>query len=65
MSKKRPDKKIILLEPSFKDILVCRDKASRPYIEVFVQEPENVSSKGLGILFGILEISDSSEDLPT
>jgi hypothetical protein len=62
MSKKRPDKKIILLEPSFKDILVCRDKASRPYIEVFVQEPENVSQQGLGILFGILEISDSSED---
>jgi len=62
MSKKRPDKKIILLEPSFKDILVCRDKSSRPYIEVFVQEPENVSQQGLGILFGILEISDSSED---
>ena len=62
MSKKRSDKKIAFLEPSFKDILVCKDKDSRPYMEIFAQEPENISQQGLGILFGILEINDNSED---
>lgn len=62
MSKKRLDKKNFFLEPQFKDVLVCQTKNLRPYLEVFVQEPENVSQQGLGTLFGILEINDHSED---
>lgn len=62
MSRIKPEKKILLLEPSFNDILVCQKKEFRPYLEVMIQEEENVSHKNLGTLLGILEINDESED---
>ncbi|HLN18720.1 MAG TPA: hypothetical protein VK255_00950, partial [Patescibacteria group bacterium] len=62
MTKKRLEKKILTLEPNFREILVCRSKNARPYLEVFVCEPENVFLEKLGILFGVLEINDDSQD---
>ena len=62
MSRYKTDKKIPVLEPFFENILVCNDKRLRPYIEIFVSEPENVSQQRLGNLMGILEIEDDSED---
>lgn len=60
--KKKIDRKISTLQPYFKDVLVCKDKKERPYLEVFVQEPENVMLENLGTIAGILEITDYSED---
>lgn len=62
MTKKRLDKKIPVLEPNFREILVCKPKNARPYLEVFVYEPENVFLENLGTLFGVLEINDDSPD---
>lgn len=62
MPKKKTDKKILPLEAAFKDILVCEKSDWRPYIETFVQEPENITEAGLGTLAGIFEITDQSED---
>ncbi|HPN96499.1 MAG TPA: hypothetical protein PLK35_01910 [Candidatus Moranbacteria bacterium] len=62
MTKKRLEKIIPSLKPEFKDILVCREKEIRPMLEIFAQEPENVFQEGLGTIFGILEITDNSED---
>jgi len=62
MSKKRTEKRIITLESFFENILVCNDKDQRPYIENFYYEAENITQERLGTLFGILEISDDSED---
>ncbi|MFA6047533.1 MAG: hypothetical protein WCV59_00315 [Parcubacteria group bacterium] len=62
MSRKKPDKNIVFLEPSFREILVCKPKNARPYMEVFVHEPENVFQQNLGTLFGVLEINDESPD---
>lgn len=62
MSKKKPDKKILCLEGDFKDILVCKKKELRPYIEIFVETPQNITQQSLGTLAGIFEITDDSED---
>lgn len=62
MAKKGTDKKIALLEPSFRDILVCHDKKKKPFLEIFILEPEHISQENLGTLFGIFEITDNSED---
>jgi len=62
MSKKINEKRIVTLDSSFENILVCNDKSLRPYIETFYFEAENISQKKLGTLFGILEISDDSND---
>jgi hypothetical protein len=62
MSKKRNDKKIMILEPAFQDILVCRDPQKRPNMEIFVAEPENIFQENLGKIAGIFEIIDNSED---
>ena len=62
MPKKKSDKKIECFSASFNDILICQKPAERPYVEVFVEEPENVTRQNLGILAGILEITDDSED---
>lgn len=62
MPKKRTEKRIITLESSFENILVCNAKNQRPYIETFYYEAENITQEKLGTLFGILEISDDSED---
>ncbi|HAI73768.1 MAG TPA: hypothetical protein DCS28_04185 [Candidatus Moranbacteria bacterium] len=62
MPKKKPDKKIFSLEPVFKDILVCNKKEYRPFLETLVEKPENISRQNLGVLFGIFQIDDRSED---
>jgi hypothetical protein len=62
MSKKKNDKKIISLEPQFKDVFVCHDQKLRPYQELFVVQSENVSGENLGYIAGIFEIADNSED---
>ena len=62
MAKRKNEKKIITLESFFENILVCNDKDLRPYIETFYHEAENVTQERLGTLFGILEVSDDSED---
>ncbi|OGI29214.1 MAG: hypothetical protein A2288_00385 [Candidatus Moranbacteria bacterium RIFOXYA12_FULL_44_15] len=62
MSRIRPDKKITRLEPTFADVLVCKNAKERPMLEIFTQEPENISQQNLGKIIGILEIDDQSED---
>lgn len=62
MTKKKQDKKTSDLAPNFDDILVCNNKRLRPYLEVFVQESENVAHHNLGTLIGVLEITDDSDD---
>lgn len=62
MPRKKPDKKIPRLESDFQDILVCRDAKLHPYMEIFVQEAENITQENLGTLLGVLEITDISED---
>ncbi len=62
MSRSRSDKKISYLDSSFKDILVCKKNERRPYMEIFIQEPENIGEQSLGTIAGILEIVDDSED---
>jgi hypothetical protein len=62
MPRRKFEKKILLLEPSFSDVLACRKKEFRPYLEVMIQEGENISHDSLGTLLGILEITDESED---
>jgi hypothetical protein len=62
MPKKITPKKNFFLEASFEEILVCKKKALKPYMEIFVEEPENISQKNLGIIAGIFQINDESED---
>ncbi len=62
MARKKPERKIISLEPSFNDILVCQKKEHRPFLEILIEKPENVSRQNLGVLFGIFQIDDRSED---
>jgi serine/threonine protein phosphatase PrpC len=62
MLKKKLGKKIIEMESFFEEVLVCNDKKNRPFLEVFVHEPENIAQKDLGALLGIFEINDDSED---
>ena len=62
MTKRKSDKKISTLEPFFENIFVCNNKKIRPFLEVFVHEPENVVQQNLGTLLGIFEITDTSED---
>ena len=62
MPPKKTDKKILPLEATFRDILVCEKSGLRPYIETFVQEPGNITEASLGTLAGIFEITDQSED---
>jgi len=62
MSRIKSDKKIPELEPYFESILFCNEKKLRPFIEIFICEPENVAQQKLGTLLGIFEISDFSED---
>lgn len=62
MPTKKRGAKIVFLEPRFNDILIHQKSAFQPFIEVFIQEGENVAQKNLGTLFGVLEITDLSED---
>jgi len=62
MSKKRNEKRITTLESFFENILVCNDRDLRPFIETFHCEAENIEQEKLGTLFGIMEITDDSEE---
>ncbi len=55
-------KRILLLEPAFDQILVSSKNGLEPYLEIFIQEGENVAQKKFGTIFGVLEITDHSED---
>jgi len=45
-----------------KDVFVCKKNNFKPFLEIFVQEPENVNQDNLGVIAGILEITDESEE---
>lgn len=62
MARRKTDKKISSLEPFFESIFVCNHNRLRPFIEVFVHEPENVAQQNLGTLLGVFEVTDLSED---
>ncbi len=62
MARIKPESKIIGVKPVFDSILVCNSKQLRPYIEILVQEPENIDGQNLGTLIGIFEVTDTSED---
>ena len=62
MPKKKNDKKTPILKPEFQNILICKKKEQRPFLEILVEEPENISRKNLGVLVGIFQINDYSED---
>ena len=62
MQKKSVERKIIKIEPAFNDVFVCKNNASRPCLEIFIQEPENIAQQNLGVLFGVFEVDDVSED---
>ena len=62
MSRNRTNKKIPEFDFSFNDISFCNDKKIKPFIEAFIQEPGNINQQGLGTIFGIFEITDTSED---
>ena len=50
------------LEPNFHDILICKKNDCRPFLEILIEEPENISHHSLGTLVGIFQIDDRSED---
>ena len=62
MAARKSKKRITTLESFFENILVCNDRKLRPFIETFYYDPENIAQEKLGTLFGIIEISDDSED---
>jgi hypothetical protein len=62
MARNKPENKIIGIKPVFESILVCNDRHLEPFIEIVVQEPENITSQNLGTLIGVLEVTDDSED---
>jgi hypothetical protein len=62
MTRKKMDNKIPRLEPQFHDVLICKKNDCRPFLEVLIEEPENITHQNLGILVGIFQIDDRSED---
>lgn len=50
------------LKPEFNDILISQSGRMAPFIEIFVAEPENVFQENLGIIVGIFEVTDQTED---
>lgn len=62
MTRKKPNNRIIEVKPEFESILVCHDKKLCPFIQILIQEPENIDSQNLGTLVGVFEVTDSSED---
>jgi hypothetical protein len=53
---------IIKLENSISNILVVNKLKSKPFIEAFEYQAENISLQSLGTLLGFFKIKDSSED---
>lgn len=62
MARNKPENKITPIKPGFDSVLVCNDRKLRPYIEIIIQEPENITHQNLGTLIGVLEVTDASED---
>jgi len=62
MTRNKSENRIIDIKPEFDSILVCNDRRLQPYIEIIIQEPENITSQNLGTLIGVLEVNDDSED---
>jgi len=62
MTKKRAENKIVEIRPEFENILVCNDRQMTPYVEILVQESENITSQNLGTLIGVFEVTDATED---
>jgi len=62
MAKKKAENKITEIEPAFDSVLICNDRKLRPFIEILIQEPENISNQNLGTLIGVFEVTDNSED---
>ncbi len=62
MTRKKPHNRIVEVKPEFESILVCHDKKLCPYIQILIQEPENIDSHNLGTLVGVFEVTNSSED---
>ncbi len=62
MTKQRTENKTIDFKPSIRDVFVCKKNSLKPFLEIFIQEPENISQQSLGTLMGIFEITDHSED---
>jgi len=62
MTRTKPESKIIGIKPVFDSILVCNSKQLRPFVEILVQESENIDGQNLGTLIGIFEVTDTSED---
>lgn len=62
MPRKKTDNKIVEIKPDFGSVLVCNKKQLRPFVEIIIEEPENVSNQNLGKLIGVFEITDISED---
>ena len=62
MGKNKIVKNVPSLKASFECVLVCKKEKCRPFLEIFINEPENVEQQRLGILGGIFEITNDSED---
>ena len=62
MAKKKPDNKIALIKAEFDNILVCSDRQMSPFLEILMQEPENIGNQSLGTLIGVFEVTDTSKD---
>jgi hypothetical protein len=62
MTRKRSGNRITEIMPEFGNVLVCNKNQLRPFMEIIIEEPENVSHHNLGTLIGVLEITDTSED---
>lgn len=62
MKEKYPKKKPSELLPAITPILVTGNDRLTPYIQVFTHEPENITQRTLGMLFGVFKINDISVD---
>lgn len=62
MIRKKNNHRIIEIKPEFESILICNNKKLAPFIQVLIQEPENISHQNLGTLIGVFEVNDNSED---
>lgn len=62
MGKNKIVKNVPYLKASFERVLVCKKEKCRPFLEMFINEPENVEQQKLGVLGGIFQLTSDSED---
>lgn len=64
LEKKRQDKikTAAVLEKSIAEILVANGRSVEPFVKVFTYSGENVTQSPLGVLVGVFEIAEQSED---